>query len=296
MSLLNKTTREAPAAKPEKAPKAPKAQKPPKTPKAAREPKAPRPPKEAKLDRRKAEAQAAPQWRSAYKPGIVLLPSKERKASVMRKSLRNASLVSAGMLTLTVAGYIAVSMSLSGAQSSLNTHNELRSQNAAALTAALPVSNYVSGIDFRKEAAVAALQGDTAFSKVIAEIDAANTVGARITSVTIGDASETLSGKPFGGAEAVGYLRIGGYIDVDSTPEGIRLAGSFADDLSKRGGVLTDAYATTAMEDDGAVRFTITVGYTEEAYTFRGLEYAPQETEPAPAEEPATATTEETTQ
>lgn len=289
MSLLNKTAGEAPAEKTGKAPKPPRAQKPPKEPKPAKAPKAPR---EPKLDRRKAEAQAAPKWRSAYKPGVVLLPTKERKASLMRKSLRNASLVSAGMLTATVAGYIAVSMSLSGAQSSLNTHNELKTQNAAALTAALPVSNYVDGMDLRKDAAVAALQGDTAYSKVISEVDAANTVGARITSVTIGDATESLTGKPFGGAEAVGYLRIGGYIDTESTPEGIRLTGVYADALSNRGGVITDAYATTAMEDDGNVRFSITVGYTEEAYTFRGLKYAPQEPEQAQEEE----TTEETTQ
>lgn len=293
MSLLNKAAGEAPAEKPGKTPKAPK---PPKEPKAAKAPKPPKAPKEPKLDRRKAEAQAAPQWRSAYKPGVVLLPSKERKASLMRKSLRNASLVSGGMVTAAVIGYVAVSMSLSGAQSSLNTHNELKTQNATALAEALPVTNYVTGIDLRKEAAVAALQGDTAFSKVIAEIEAANTVNARITTVNIGDASETLTGKPFGGAEAVGYLRVGGHFDTGDTLEGIRLAGVFADALSNRGGVITDAYATTAMEDDGSVRFSITVGYTEEAYTFRGLEYAPQEAEQAQEEESGAETTEETTQ
>lgn len=263
----------------------------------AKAPREPKPPREPRVDRQREQAQAAPEWKSAYKPGVILLPTKERTASVKRKSIRNASMVSGGMLVLAIAGYIAVAMSYNGAQASLDTHNELKSQHESALAAAEPITDYVAGIGVRKDAAVTALQSDTAYSKVISEVQAANTFGANITGIAIGDTSGVLSGHPFEASGASGYLRFDGVFEGGSTSEGIRKAGAFAEALSSREGLITDAYATTAMREGETVRFSLTVGYTEEAYTFRGLAFSDAEDaetkeDQSPAEGQGTATEE----
>lgn len=239
-----------------------------------------------------AKGQSAPtppgdEWKQSSKPRVVLLPTKDRAASTLRKNLRNAGGVSAGMLLVTVIAYIIVAVSTSGAHSTLDTHNQLKTQHEGYITDNAPITEYVEGIALRKAAAVDALLTDTDYSRVLSEIDGANTVGATITAVSTGDVDLPQSSSPFADASAIGFLNVTG------RAASISDVGRLVEALNTRGKMLTDAYATSAM-GDGDVEFTITLGYTEEALSFKGVafEAGDGDEDPAPAQLPGAAETE----
>ena len=209
------------------------------------------------------------EWKQSSKPRVVLLPTKDRAASTMRKSLRNAGIVSASMVLAAVIAYIVVAGSASGAQSTLDTHKQLKAQHQAYLRDKQDIRDYVKGMEERKSAAAQVLLSDTDYSRIIAEIDGANTIGATLTDVSAGAAEEVLSPRPFGQSAAVGYMNISGRAGS------IADVGRFVAALNARGGMLTDAYATSAMGAGDAVEFTVTLGYTDEAYSFKGVAYDP---------------------
>lgn len=256
-------------------------------------------PEEERRPRERTRPAARPQghteWKQSSKPRVVLLPTKDRAASTMRRSLRNAGIVSAAMLAATVIAYMVVAGSASGAQSELDTHKELKAQHQAYLTGKQDIRDYVKGMEERKSAAAQVLLPDTDFSRIIAEIEGANAVGATLTDVSAGVTEDVLSPRPFGMSTAVGYMNISGKVGSISD------VGRFVGALNARGAMLTDAYATSAMNVGEAVEFSITVGYTEEAYSFKGVAFDPesaaaaeeQAETPAPKEAAAPAQQEE---
>lgn len=229
------------------------------------------------------------EWKQSSKPRVVLLPSKDRAASTMRKSLRNAGIVSASMILVAIIAYIVVAGSASSAQSTLDTHKQLKAQHQTYLREKQDIRDYVKGMEERKSAAAQVLLSDTDYSRIIAEIDGANAVGATLTDVSAGVTEDVLSPRPFGQSAAVGYMSISGRVGT------IADVGRFVAALNARGGMLTDAYATSAMSVGEAVEFSVTVGYTEEAYSFKGVTYDPDAAPAAGEETEAPARDESTT-
>lgn len=231
-------------------------------------------------------------WPSPVKPSLVLLPPKVRGARARRKAIRGATVMSVGLLGLTVLGYVSVAAASSVAQAGLEAEMGKTAAHEQVLAANKPVQDFYDGLTARREAAVAALEQDISNSAVIKAVDKANTVGATLASITrSADPATCPVVDPFSPSLAIGCLTISG------TAPSIAAVGQLSAQMSKDTEMLSSPYITESSisDKDDTTSFKMTVGYTHQALSNKGAPFAgtdAAEDDTAPA--PAAGTTQET--
>lgn len=263
------TSRPRGKAKPKKAPAAPK-------------PKATKPKPAGKAKASAADREVT--WPNPVKPSLVLLPAKVRGARARRKAIRGATVMSVGLLGLTVLGYVSVTAASSVAQAGLEAEMAKTASQQKILDANKPVQDFYDGLAVRREAAVAALQNDVANSTVLKAVSDANTVGAKLTSIIrTSDPAACPVVDPFSPSLAIGCLQISG------TAPSIASVGGLAAGLSKNTEMLTAPYITESAQGEEGATFKLSVGYTDKALSNKGKAFSAEAGE-GPDNQPAPST------
>lgn len=245
------------------------------------------PPKPKTKPAAKSKASAADRevtWPNPVKPSLVLLPAKVRGARARRKAIRGATIMSVGLLGLTVVGYISVSAASSVAQNGLEAEMAKTASQQKVLDANKPVQDFYDGLTARREAAVAALQNDVSNTNVLKALDSANTVGATFKSITkTADASACPVVDPFLPSQAIGCLQVSGI--TSSVADVGRLSSALLGNKE----ILTAPYVTATADGDKATSFELTVGFTSKALSNKGQPFSgeaagsSEDNQPAPS-------------
>lgn len=250
-------------------PKEPKV-KAPKEPKAPKSPKAPATPRASKGS----PAAKAVVWPSNVKPSLVFLPEKIRDAQAYRRSVRQAMLLSVAALGATAVIYAGTAATSIAARGELAEQTTLAATLKTQIASNQQVQEYYDGFIISKQVVSDTLKSDTAHSRVLSEIQSANTVGAQFQSIKKKLAAECPSGDPFAASVAVGCFELSG-----TAPE-ITSITTFLTGLQAKTEVLTNPLISESGADaSGMATFKMTVGYTDKAISGKGDPYIPTDAE-----------------
>ncbi|ACL42114.1 hypothetical protein Achl_4163 (plasmid) [Pseudarthrobacter chlorophenolicus A6] len=251
--------------------------KPEPRPKTPREPKATKPPVQ--------KEPPAPAWASPVKPSLVLLPPKARGLKARRRAVRQAMLMSLGMLGLTAAAYVVVLAGTAGAQAELDKEKTITNQATAYLAQNRDVQNYADGFIERKVAVGTALEDDVAHSRVVQAIYGANSVGAVFTSIKTAPAdSPCMSSSPFAPSTSLGC------VDVAGKAPNVEAVAQLVASLNKNKDMLAEPYLTESTVTEGGISFKFTVGHTSQALSLKGDKFKPSPEELSSIDSPTAAT------
>lgn len=266
--------------KPPKEPKAPKA---PKEPKQAKAPKAPK--EQGAKKPKQGKAPAAPVWPTSVKPSLVFLPDAIRNSQAYKRSIRQAMLMSVGLLAATAVVYGGTATAGLSAKSDLDRENGRTATLKADIASNQQVQEYYDGFILSKKAVSNILSSDTSYSKVLNEIASANTVGATFKSIVKKTDDACPTGDPFSPAASIGCFELSGGAPsmADAT--------AFLAQLQTKTEMLTSPYIQELGTDNNGATFKITVGYTKAAYSGKGGEFVPTAQEIAALNSSADATT-----
>ncbi|HEX9089516.1 MAG TPA: hypothetical protein VF867_18645 [Arthrobacter sp.] len=266
--------------RPQKAARVPK---PPKEPKAAREPKAPK----IRVEKAPKAVDAAPAeaaWPSAIRPSAVLLPAKVAGRRLYQRAVKRSMVALGAAVAILAVIYIPVAAGSASAQANLDDAQSAEATHRSYLAANAPVKDYFDGFVTRRQAVAEALVKDVSFSSVVLAIKDANRSGVTFSEIRASPkTAKTTTGDLFAPSTAIGYLTLSGIAPSEAGV--MELIGSLAE--SK--GLLTDPYLTVSGATRGGTSFTISVGYTEKAFTFKGEPFRPSDEELASAAASAAA-------
>jgi hypothetical protein len=227
-----------------------------KAPKEPKTPKAPAPPKASKGS----PAAKTVVWPSNVKPSLVFLPEKIRDAQAYKRSVRQAMMLSVASLGATAVIYAGTAATSLSARGELAEQTTLAAQLKGKIASNQQVQEYYDGFIISKQVVSDTLKSDTAHSRVLNEIQSANTVGAQFQSIKKKLAAECPSGDPFAASVAVGCFELSG-----TAPE-ISSITTFLTGLQAKTEVLTNPLISESGADaSGAATFKMTVGYTDKA-------------------------------
>jgi len=252
---------------PPKGRKAPKPPKEPKAPKPAKEPKA------AKGEPKKPKAPAAPVWPSSVKPTLVFLPDAIRNSQAYKRSIRQAMLMSVGLLAATAVVYTGTAAAGMGAKADLDRELARGVALKGEIASNQQVQAYYDGFILSKKAVSNVLSADTSYAKVLNEIASANTVGATFKSIIKKTDDACPAGDPFTPAASIGCIELSG-----GAPN-MSAATTFLAQLQTKTELLSSPYLQELGTDNNGATFKITVGYTKAAYSGKGGEFVPTDQE-----------------
>lgn len=261
MAATLETAPTKPARKQAKEPKEPKG-------------KTPREPKGTKAKAPKAAGKQepkpkAPVWPSNVKPSLVFLPPKIRDAQAYRRSIRQAMLMSMGLLAITGVVYGATAAGGLGAKSDLDKELARTTSLKTEIAANQQVQEYYDGFILSKKGISDTLSADTSYSKVLNEVISANTVGASFTSISKKSDEACPTGDPFTASVAIGCIELTG-----QAPN-MGAITAFVAGLQSKPTLLTSPYIEESGQIVGGASFKITVGYTKDAYSGKGGAFVP---------------------
>ncbi len=248
-------------------------------------PRPPKPPKAVKGSKMMNEPQkpTVHQWPDPYKPQLNFLPPKLRGARARRKATRQAIAGAVVVLVLTGFAYASVVAGAATSRVELDQETQISAQHQDFLSQNKSIGDYFAGYIDRKAAVTGALEQDVDYSKVIAAVQSANKVNATFTSIKLDSIGSCGTAGVLGKSNSIGCLTIIGSVSTVSD------AGAFATALGADQQILTDPYLTetivTANSDGTPPRtnFTLSVGFTPKAYSFKGEQFRPTDDEKSTA-------------
>lgn len=265
--------------------KEPRPRKEPKAPKEPREPKtkAPRPPKEPKARKEKAprdpkapREHAAPKeaaWPSPVRPSAMLLPPKVAGRRLHQRAVKHSLIAGTAALALLGLIYIPVAATASAAQDKLDEQQSQVSDHKNYLSSTETAQKYFDGFIIRRQAVADALVKDVAYSAVLKAMNDANKYGISITDAHATKSVKPVTGQPFAASKAVGYLEVNGTASDEHAVS--QYIGALADNTT----LLTDPYLSKSAVSRDGTTFSLTVGYTDKAMSFKGESFRPSDQE-----------------
>ncbi|MCU6480154.1 hypothetical protein [Arthrobacter sp. A2-55] len=209
-------------------------------------------------------------WPDSARPSLMFLPPNVRGVRARKRAVRQAVLLSVGLLVATAGAYLAVAAGTTSAQAGLNAEKAVAAEHAKFLAVNAPFKDYFDGYIARKAEVSQVLERDMANSKVFKAVNDANTVGAVFTTLAKSpSASDCARGDLFAASVAVGCLDLEGHVGS------IADVGALAAALAGSKEYLVDPYVTESTAGDKMATFKITVGFTDKALTYKGDKFRP---------------------